>query len=453
MKFLDDINYPKLKKDLIQSFKDNPEYFKILANGTFSEGHFVKKDYYDNGNYFKFSLYETKNESLICYGHRFIVKNNKLIQKKDKLCIIDKNLQIASFPFINIKSDHNVLNIHRPIDNIFWGSSNITVMVLANVLKKHSWINFYQEYGINMQISTILKHKLFSLKKLAHFLLPGIPFPTVKKLLDLNYNKNYTSLISELLNKNSYENGIAVTGEGRPMDEPIESTPKFGLFDIVQSKNLLTNIGNFNFDLISYPNYSEAKLWDFSINMAAITGEKINCAWSKRRLEEYLDEMSFKVTNIFGMYKDQNLSPDIVFKNFSDFSGIPISKTFKEIVLMGLENRNCIGTYWERINSGECMIYKYKNCAFQLVKEFKIKDFETKGPFLALGQIYGKYNSNVDQWLKDEISEKILEYNIQIEPEYSLYKIPYDECVEMPCENSRINFTYDVEEDLNEDIN
>ena len=382
MELIKSFENKKLKQTLTRAFNTNIDHFKILTKCRYENGNFKKYDGDSFGGWYKFSLYKNKKNSILCYGTKLIERDGKLKSVRDLLFWLSEDFKFHQiYAFNEVELFHITTNhlrflpnyIDEPVINFFYDY----------LMKTNSWLKFYDENNIDEDCNVIFKNKLFSLKKYYAFIYPGISFDKCK-----------------MINKMRIKYAVSV--------DFVFILDKY-FFN--ENKEIFDNLQNINLDLFTYDSNEEVKLMEMSVSLAKILNKKINCAWTKRRLEEFLDESSFYITSVFSLYKNEKLKPNKIFVNFSKKYKLHYPKTFGELVKMGFDNRNCLGTYYNNINSGDAMILEYKNFAFELNKMFLL-DYV----ILSLNQIRGKYNSCVPDYIKAELQEKIDEFNNTIHP-------------------------------------
>ncbi len=148
-------------------------------------------------------------------------------------------------------------------------------------------------------------------------------------------------------------------------------------------------------------------------NMAVTLGRKINCRWGMTRFKEEHDKWAREIGNILldceEVYKLSIRKEYILFAEFSKFK---MFLTNKDLLLEGMMQNHCVGTYINRVNSGNCAIYHVDGYTLQL--EIKKEISQNSGDevkSLIRIQFKGKHNYEASDELKAYVDAKIKEFN------------------------------------------
>lgn len=369
------VEYKDKKKALQTLFKENPEYFRILSRTSYPNDKFEYDQHNDISSYYKFVNIKKNDDILNIYGYKFIVSEGKLKSIKKPIYRIDNNFKLFHFGELFDSSPYALdFFDNYSLDNIKDKVSELASFIVNFIKKEYTWLRFYEEYNINMQIGTIVEFKLYSLEKCLKHMYPGFVYKEVKEKL---YNKDRV--------------GSMV----------------FYYTIFRDDKKYFTNQNNANFDLFYDPIHGIKPDFLTAIHIAKIFDITINLSWSQRRLDEFIDEKSFTLNNLYFMINDGEIKVDKIFEEFSFSTSIKYPKSFKEIAGMGISGRNCVGGYHSKLNNGETCVYQWEdNITFELIKIFH-EDYI----FLEMLQIYGKYNSEVELSIKNKINTIIKNFN------------------------------------------
>lgn len=208
-----------------------------------------------------------------------------------------------------------------------------------------------------------------------------------------------------------------------------------------QYNRVLDNVQNLTPEL--YHSY----MFGDTCNMANTLGRKVNCAWGEKKLKEVHDEWARDIRNILlDCEKEYKLKIKPEFVAFADFSGYNMLFTNKQMLVEGMSQNHCVGTYIDRVQRGECAIYHVEGYTLQVVlrkfvagnelgkvtaalnafndnipeavkdillKEAKEKFGATARPIVMLenAQFRGKHNSNPPQELVQKVNAKLAEFS------------------------------------------
>lgn len=239
----------------------------------------------------------------------------------------------------------------------------------------------------------ILKHKLFSFKKLvkAHFKLPTPTCNTIVKMIRDKSNQ----------------------------DIEFFSRLHYYLPHLKNVENLSPKL------LGDYTIFRDA------VDMARQLGKTLNCSWGPKRLKVEHDKWAEEITLVLYEHDNRKLKIKDVFSKFAEWSGYNMIETTKDLALEGLKMHHCVGTYGSRIDSGESGVYRYKGYTLEL-RYTKIEKKEPKWKalghirglitsnkkvtktksVLVMNQLRGIGNADAPQKLKDEVNAKIDKFNL-----------------------------------------
>lgn len=169
----------------------------------------------------------------------------------------------------------------------------------------------------NITLNTIISKKLYSANTLLRYKY-GVPLPAAR-ILEANHNGYMAS------------DFMKMWGE---------------------MKKHLINIENIT------PEFLNNELLKDTCLMAEALGEKINCAWSAKRLKLEHDKWGKQVTDIILEYEPlRNLKNSEIFKVFAKFGDYKLLTTNHELIAEGRRLNHCVGTYSNNVDTGICGIY------------------------------------------------------------------------------------------------
>lgn len=208
----------------------------------------------------------------------------------------------------------------------------------------------------NVSFNTIIKHKLYSLKKLVSYVYKcdfpeAINKSLVFKKINLNL-KDITCYNYHKLNK-----------------------------DLLEQRNTFMLV-----DAVRY---------------ASILGKKVNLAWSIKRLTLEHDIWSQQVNNLTGEFFNEALQNHKAFTELEKQEPrLKLYKTSRELVELGRREKHCVAGYSIHVNSGSCAIFDFKGYTAQIVRS----------PTYKIAQIQGVQNSAPPIEVVSELAGILLQY-------------------------------------------
>lgn len=101
--------------------------------------------------------------------------------------------------------------------------------------------------------------------------------------------------------------------------------------------------------------------------MARTLGKKVNCKWGLKRLKQEHDKWARLITQIeLDCIKKFELNIHPVYYAFESYSGFKLLKTNKDMLVEGMFQKHCVGTYIDRVDRGECAIFHIDGYTLQL---------------------------------------------------------------------------------------
>jgi PcfJ-like protein len=176
---------------------------------------------------------------------------------------------------------------------------------------------------------------------------------------------------------------------------------------------------NLNADILS-----DVNIFYDTCKMAITLDRKVNAKWNKKRLIQEHNDWSREISNILlKNEKERDLRIREVYLRFGESSGYRILSTNVDMLSEGILKRHCVGTYIDRVESGECCIYSVDGYTLQiklgsihnlpinnsnLIKnKISIDDYQS---ILYIAQFKGIHNCNAPKELIDEVNDKIINF-------------------------------------------
>lgn len=180
-----------------------------------------------------------------------------------------------------------------------------------------------------------------------------------------------------------------------------------------EMRHNLINTENLTEEFIKSPYLKDTSL------MADALGEKINCAWSAKRLKLEHDKWAKRVTEVILEFEPlRDLKVNNIFKLFEEFSGYELLRTNHELIAEGKRMGHCVGTYSSKVDGGTCGIFRANDCTLELVvqKPYYKSDMEFSADlgisdFLRVNQYRGFSNDSAPSIYQDVVNELVLEFN------------------------------------------
>lgn len=231
--------------------------------------------------------------------------------------------------------------------------TNTDTQVFDIIVERFTWMRFLKENTINdISFNTIVRLKLYSLKKVI-FHMYGCSIECGLK-------------IKEVITYRDWK---------------------------IYKKNL-TNIINITPEFIAADELRDTMSLAFKLN------EKVNAAWSPRRLKEEHDRMAKKYTDIVHTLNDRPLNIHPVFVSLNTVIGGLLTTT-KDLALEGAKQSHCVANYSQYVDSGRSAIFNIDGYTAEVIKK-------TDG--LYINQFKGFKNKDALEDLKASVSSKINEF-------------------------------------------
>lgn len=227
---------------------------------------------------------------------------------------------------------------------------------LSIFIEHYPWIRFLKDENLNtLQLNQVVKNKLYSLEKALRFL----------------YKCNYPSalIIRKYLTVQEFK----------------------------EVRKALINIDNINEEILKDDNILKD-----TCHLAFIMNEKVNSAWSEKRLKQEHDRLSVEYTSIImdSTNRPLNIHPAIIDAlPYIDGDLIP---DLKSLAIEGKTQKHCVASYSTDIDNGRCAIFKIK----EYTGEIRIMNHT-----LVLRQLRGRFNKDAPEDLKQSVQDRLNMFN------------------------------------------
>lgn len=115
-------------------------------------------------------------------------------------------------------------------------------------------------------------------------------------------------------------------------------------------------------------------------NMAHKLGRKVNCRWGIKKLEEMHDEWSKDLRNILlDCEIEYMLKVRKPYYGLAKHTGWKLLFTNKEMLVEGVRQNHCVGSYIDRVERGECAIFHIDGFTLQVGMERTARVEQEKG--------------------------------------------------------------------------
>lgn len=239
--------------------------------------------------------------------------------------------------------------------------------IIEYMTKRFGWLRYIGEtnfWGITFNV--IKRKKLYNLKAMLRHVY-GCPYPQAKIIhaYVVNSRGNYMKVWKE-------------------------------------QRKYLKNIESLNEKLFNHP------LFNDTCRMAQMVGEMVNCSWSDKRLKTEHDKWGKAITKVLletEEYRDLKVSS--VFREFASHSGFELLTSNHALLEEGIRMNHCVGTYSQKVDSGDCGIYRVFDCTLEMVK-YKDIEGHTK---LRIGQYMNIGNTSPKKESYDYVAETVKSFN------------------------------------------
>lgn len=367
---------------LIDLYKDNPYHARIIykqgSKHEFQRNRVVAYTY-DNGDI-----------NIIHFIHSFgISVTNKLYQSERNVAAIiyKKETNKWYLKRNNIKLlDYSGMTAFISTCSSYYTTPNSNG-ILKYMFIKLPWLRNIDEdkfqVSHNVTFNTIISKKLFNLKAIYRHVF-GIPYPIIEMMLKV----------------------LHISGNWNPMH--FAKAWK-------EMKKVLINVENLNKEMFSHEGFMDA------CKMAASVNKKINCSWSLKRLIAEHDSWAKEISNVL-LLNQKNTKMNIyhIYEDFAKYSKWELLRTNFDMVHDGLMMSHCVATYIDKVDRGQCGIYKVDGHTMELNFGYGHTNYK---PTLRVSQIKGYKNASAPQELVDTVLHVVSLFNTYELPNIKLEKV------------------------------
>jgi hypothetical protein len=211
-------------------------------------------------------------------------------------------------------------------------------MIFTFFLSRFPWIKMLEEHQISsgVNLNVVKAKKLFSSKDINRHVL-GVP-------------NNIANMI--------IESNILQTFKGKEGGKYLSEWKELSKY--------LDGIQNLTLEMLKSHYFVD------SCRMARTLGKKVNCRWGAKRLKEEHDAWAREIGNIvLDCEEEYDLKVKPVYHKFAEYSGYKLLKTNKDMLIEGMMQDHCVGTYIDRVDRGECAIFHVEGYTLQVKEEVK----------------------------------------------------------------------------------
>jgi hypothetical protein len=267
-------------------------------------------------------------------------KNSSIVYKGGKFWHINKRGKGAGI--VRPLTWGNLLNFINETEHVSaWSSGNNENLKKSKIFEflvvKFPWMKMLSEHKLSMgvNLNVVKEKKLFSYKDITRHVMK-VPNNIAEIVVE-------SKVFSHLRNS--------------------ENRPVRGWTDLLKD---LDNIQSLNEDLL------DNHLFADTCKMARTLGRKVNCKWTAKRLKAEHDSWAREIGNIvLDCEETYELAIRPEFLAFADFSGFRLLRTNKDMLIEGMMQNHCVGTYIDKVNRGECAIYSIEGYTLQVGIEKK----------------------------------------------------------------------------------
>lgn len=332
--------------ELFRIYKENPYYARVKFFNAKEKVWFYRLVVFEKGlNDFEISQFT--NSFGISVTNRIYSgqkKNSSIVYKGGKFWHINKRGGTGVVRPLTWGALITFINECEGINT--WGSNSYeklkTSKVFGYLYAKFPWIKMLSEHpmsmGVNMNV--VKEKKLFKYKEITKHVMK-VPNDIAEMVVE-------SKAFAHLRN-----------AEGRPA----EGRPPKGWISMLKD---LENVQCLTKELL------DSHFFVDSCRMARTLGKKINCKWSLKRLKDEHDTWAREIDNIvLDCEETYDLAIRPEFLAFAEFSGYRLLKTNKDMLIEGMMQNHCVGTYIDKVNRGECAIFSVEGYTLQVGIEKK----------------------------------------------------------------------------------
>jgi len=369
---------------LIELYKENPHHARII----FKQGN---KHDFQHSRVIAYT-FENGDINIVQFIHSFgISVTNKLYQSERNVSAIIYKKATNKW-YTKTKSGIKLLNyglINAFISNsCSYYTTTETVSIREYIFKLLPWLRNLEEdkYNVSHDVAfnTIISKKLFNLKSIYRHIF-GVPYPVAEMMLkELHRTGNWS--------------------------------PQHFVKAWKEMKKVLLNVENLKREMFSNNLFMDA------CKMAGTVNKKINCSWGFNRLKEEHDAWAKEISNVL-LLNQKNTMMNIyhIYEDFSEYSGYELLKTNFDMVHDGLMMSHCVATYIDKVDRGECAIYKVDGYTMELNFGYGHTNNQQT---LRNNQIKGYKNELAPKELVDKVQIMLDNFNFYELPKIKIHHHP-----------------------------
>ena len=357
---------------LIELYKENPYHARII----FKQGN---KHDFQHSRVIAYT-FENGDINIVQFIHSFgISVTNKLYQSERNLGAIIYKKETNKW-YSKTKSGIKLLNYNLITAFISNSCSYYTTIdtgsIREYIFKLLPWLRNLEEdkYHVSHDVAfnTIISKKLFNLKSIYRHIF-GVPYPVAEMML------------KELVKTGNW-------------------SPQHFVKAWKEMKKVLLNIENLKREMFSNHLFMDA------CKMAGTVNKKVNCSWGLNRFKEEHDVWAKEISNVL-LLNQKNTKMNIfhIYEDFSKYSGFELLRTNFDMVHDGLMMNHCVATYIDRVDRGDCAIYKVDGYTMELNFEYGHTNYKQT---LKLNQIKGYKNASAPIELFERVKTVLNNFNI-----------------------------------------
>jgi hypothetical protein len=320
--------------ELFRIYKDNPFNARVKYFNANSKVYFSRLVVFEKGKN-DFEICDFTNSFGISVTNRIYSgqkKNSSIVYKGGKFWYINRRGKGSSIRPLTWGA---LLNFIQEVENIhIWGKMDKVKKdskVFQYLYAKFPWIKMLNEhkYSMGVNMNVVKANKLFGYKDITRHVMK-VPNNIAEMVLE-----------SDLLTRLNYN-----------------TTSQKAWVEMLK---VLDNIQSLNKELLT------DHLFVDTCRMAKTLGRKVNCKWTVKRLKDEHDTWAMEIGNIvLDCEEEYEMSIRPEFIAFAEFSGYKLFRTNKALLIEGMTQNHCVGTYIDKVNRGECAIYNVGGYTLQV---------------------------------------------------------------------------------------
>jgi hypothetical protein len=374
---------PKINR-LIELYKENPKHARII---------------YKQGNNHEFQrnrviayTYANGDINIVQFRHSFgISVTNKMYQSEKNMASLIHKKETNKW-YSKTKTSIKLLNYN--LMNSFIGNCNNyyatthEAIIKEYMFKLLPWLRNLGEdkYTVSHDVAfnTIISKELFNVKSIYRHVF-GIPYPVIEMMMEVLH----------------YGNGQA----------PIHFVKSWK-----EMKKVLINVENLKIEMFRHHGFMDA------CKMAGTLNQKINCSWGIKRFTDEHDAWAKEISNVL-LLNQKNTKMNIfhIYEDFAEYSGYELLRTNFDMVHDGLMMNHCVATYIDKVDRGECAIYKVDGYTMELNFGY---GYTNNQQILRNNQIKGYKNELAPKELVDEVQMLLDAFNYYELPKIKIQHHP-----------------------------